>query len=80
MDKLPDFKKPAYNTDGIINKLVTVFAFTPAFKPGHYFKTNPDPATAVKQITTPGLNLNRLANLYRDRFKKAKPKTQIFWN
>jgi hypothetical protein len=32
MDKLPDFKKPAYNTDGIINKLVTVFAFVSAPK------------------------------------------------
>jgi hypothetical protein len=28
--------------------------------------TNPDRATAVKQITTPGLNLNHLATLYRD--------------
>ena len=54
------------NTDSIIKKLVTVFAFVPAFKPGYYIKTNPDRATAVNKITIPGLILNRLATLYRD--------------
>ena len=54
------------NTDSIIKKLVTVFAFAPAFKPGYYIKTNPDRATAVNKITIPGLILNRLATLYRD--------------
>jgi hypothetical protein len=54
------------NTDSIIKKLVTVFAFTPAFKPGHYIKTNPDRAIPVNKITIPGLTLNPLANLYRD--------------
>jgi hypothetical protein len=54
------------NTDSIIKKLVTVFAFAPAFKPGHYIKTNPDRSIAVNKITIPGLILNRLAILYRD--------------
>ena len=54
------------NTDSIIKKLVTVFAFAPAFKPGYYVKTNPDRATAVNKITIPGLILNMLATLYRD--------------
>jgi len=42
------------NTDGWGNKLVTVFAFTPAFKPAYYIRTNPDRATAVNKITVPG--------------------------
>jgi hypothetical protein len=54
------------NTDSIIKKLVTVFAFASAFKPGHYIKTNPDRSTAVNKITIPGLILNRLATLHRD--------------
>jgi hypothetical protein len=54
------------NTDSIIKKLVTVFAFAPAFKPGYYIKTNPDRTTAVNKITIPGLILSRLATLYRD--------------
>ena len=54
------------NTDSIIKKLVTVFAFASAFKPGYYIKTNPDRATAVNKITIPGLILNRLATLHRD--------------
>jgi hypothetical protein len=29
MDKLPDNKKPAYNTDNMGKLLVTVFAFAP---------------------------------------------------
>ena len=54
------------NTDSIIKKLVTVFAFASDFKPGYYIKTNPDRATAVNKITIPGLILNCLATLYRD--------------
>ena len=54
------------NTDSIIKKLVTVFAFVPAFKPGYYIKTNPDCSTAVNKITIPGLILNRFVTLYRD--------------
>jgi hypothetical protein len=59
-------KTPKHNTDSIIKKLVTVFAFVPASKPGNYIKTNPDRATAVNKITIPGLIFNRLATLYRD--------------
>ena len=42
------------NTDSIIKKLVTVFAFASAFKPGYYIKTNPDRSSAVNKITIPG--------------------------
>jgi hypothetical protein len=54
------------NTDSIIKKLFTVFAFVPAFKPRYYIKTNPDRGTTVNRITIPGLIINLLATLYRD--------------
>ena len=60
------------NTDSTIKKLVTVFAFTPAFKPGYYIRTNPDRATAVNKITIPRLILSRLATLYRET-RNAQP-------
>jgi hypothetical protein len=63
----PDFKNGTIvNTDGIINKLVMVFAFAPAFKSGHYTRTNPYRTITVNKITIPGLTLNRLGNLYHD--------------
>ncbi len=34
MDKLPDFKKPAYNTDNMGKLFVTLFAFLPAGRQG----------------------------------------------
>ena len=41
------------NTDSIIKKLVTVFAFAPAPMPGCYKRINPDRASAVNKITIP---------------------------
>jgi hypothetical protein len=49
-----------------------VFAFTPAFKPGYYTRTNPDRATAVNKITIPRLILSHLATSYRET-RNAQP-------
>ena len=47
-------KSTVANNAGIINKLVMVFAFTPATKTVSQCLTNPDRATAVNKITIPG--------------------------